>query len=84
MKKINVTIFCDEVKNEKLDNGLFGEVENWDYIGICIVPTSNIHLLTKELNDLRCGANQKYTECSNDCPYHYKNQIKIIYKNYYN
>ena len=42
MKKINVSIFCDEIKNEKLDNGPFGETENWDYIGVCIVPTSII------------------------------------------
>ena len=46
MRKINVSIFCDEIKNEKLDNGIFGETENWDYIGICIVPTSNISSLS--------------------------------------
>ena len=31
-KKINVSIYCDEIKNAKLDNGPFGEKENWDYI----------------------------------------------------
>lgn len=82
MRKINVSIFCDEIKNEKLDNGIFGETENWDYIGICIVPTSNISSLSKELNDLRCGADRKYTQCNNNCPYHYKNQIKIHYQEY--
>ena len=84
MKKINVSIFCDEIKNEKLDNGIFGEKENWDYIGICIVPTNNIDSLSKELNDLRCGAKNKYTSCNNNCSYHYKNQIKIHYQEYDN
>lgn len=82
MKKINVSIFCDEIKNGKLDGGKFSEQENWDYIGICIVPSSKIGLLSKKLNDLRCGANQKYTTCHNKCPYHYKNQIKIHYQKY--
>jgi hypothetical protein len=68
MKKINVSIYCDEIKNEKLDNGILGEVENWDYIGVCIVPTDNISSLTKQLNDLRCGAGEKYTQCKNNCP----------------
>lgn len=84
MKKINVSIFCDEIKNEKLDNGLLGEKENWDYIGICIVPTNNIPELSKQLNDLRCDAQKKYTQCNNNCPYHYKNQIKIHYQEYDN
>ena len=61
MTKINVSIFCDEIKNGKLDNGECGERENWNYIGICIVPTNKIKSLSKKLNDLRCGANQKYT-----------------------
>ena len=82
MKTINVSIFCDEVKNEKLDNGPFGENENWDYIGVCIVPTANIKGLSKELNNLRCGAGNKYTLCGNNCSYHYKNQIKIHYQEY--
>lgn len=82
MKKINVSIFCDEIKNEKLDNGPFGELENWDYIGVCIVPTSNIKDLAKELNNLRCGAGNKYTSCNSKCSYHYSNQIKIHYQKY--
>jgi len=82
MKIINVSIFCDEIKNEKLDNGPFGETENWDYIGICIVPTSNINDLSKDLNNLRCGAGNKYATCNNNCSYHYKNQIKIHYQEY--
>lgn len=82
MSKINVSIFCDEIKHEKLDNGLFGETENWDYIGVCIVPTKNIPHLVKKLNDLRCGSGNSYTSCSNNCPYHYKNKIKIHYQEY--
>lgn len=82
MKKINVSIFCDEIKNEKLDNGAFGETENWDYIGVCIVPTSNIRNLSIELNNFRCGAGNKYTSCSSNCSYHYSNQIKIHYQKY--
>ena len=82
MTKINVSIYCDEIKNGKLDNGECGEQENWNYIGICIVPTNKIKPLSKKLNDLRCGANQKYTVCNNKCPYHYKNQIKIHYQKY--
>ena len=84
MKTINVSIFCDEIKNEKLDNGLYGEKENWDYIGICIVPTKNISSLVKELNDLRCGAGHKYTTCENKCCYHEKNKVKIHYQEYDN
>lgn len=82
MKKINVSIFCDEIKNEKLDNGPFGEVENWDYIGVCIVPSSNIGTLSTKLNDLRCGTGNNYTCCNNNCSYHFSNQIKIHYQKY--
>ena len=45
MNRINVSIFCDEIKNQKLNNGLLGENENWDYIGICIVPTKIFNYL---------------------------------------
>ena len=35
-----------------------------------------------ELNNLRCGAGNKYTSCDNNCSYHYSNQIKIHYQKY--
>lgn len=84
MKKINVSIFCDEIKNAKIDNGEYGEKEKWDYIGVCIVPTNNVSNLSKHLNNLRCGANKKYNECNDNCPYHYKNRVKIHYQEYDN
>lgn len=86
MKSINVTIYCDEVKNEKLDNKPFGEFEKWDYIGICIVPTKNINTLSIKLNSLRCGANppKDYNYCNNFCEFHNKNNIKVHYQEYAN
>ena len=81
MNKINVSIFCDEIKNQKINNGLLGENENWDYTGICIVPTRNILPLATELNNLRCGNKQNYMLCNNNCPYHYKIKLKFIIKN---
>ena len=84
MKKINVSIFCDEIKNAKIDNGEYGEKEKWDYIGVCIVPTNNVSNLSKHLNNLRCDANKKYNECNDNCPYHYKNRVKIHYQEYDN
>ena len=42
MKSIHVTIFCDEVKNQKINDEKFNVHENWDYIGVCIVPTEKL------------------------------------------
>ena len=41
-KKINITIYCDEIKNMSLSDKITNTIENWDYIGILIVPTKNI------------------------------------------
>jgi len=84
MTKINVSIFCDEIKNEKLDNGMLGEPENWDYIGVCIVPTHNISSLANQFNNLRCGADKEYMKCRANCQYHSNNQRKIHYQEYDN
>lgn len=84
MKHINVTIYCDEIKNAKLGRAPFEEIEKWDYIGICIVPTKNISNLAKKLNDLRCDSGNCYTNCIKSCKYHKDNNVKVHYQKYDN
>lgn len=81
MKKINITIYCDEIKNiSNVDkkNDIF---EKWDYIGVLIVPTKIIDELANDLNSKRCPSNN-YNVCKNNCKYHQKNKVKIHYQNY--
>lgn len=81
MKKINVTIFCDEVKNIKCSANEISEYQCWDYIGVLIVPTANIKELSYELNSKRCP-NKDYNSCKDNCVFHNKNAIKLHYQDY--
>lgn len=81
MKSIHVTIFCDEVKNQKINDEMFNVHENWDYIGVCIVPTEKLFNLVNELNNLRCPT-KNYLNCNNNCKFHEKNKKKIHYQDY--
>lgn len=79
MKSIHVSIFCDESKDRKIESTSYTDSENWNYIGICIVPTSNINSLSYKLNNCRCGSDEKnnYMECVKNCKYHNGNKKKI-------
>lgn len=80
-KKINITIFCDEIKNISFTDKISNIYENWDYIGILIVPTCNVKELAYELNSKRCP-NSDYNICENNCPFHSKNKVKVHYQDY--
>lgn len=80
-KKINITIFCDEIKNMSLTDKSSNIFENWDYIGILIVPTEKVNELAYDLNSKRCP-NNDYNICNNGCPFHVKNKVKIHYQDY--
>lgn len=81
MKKISITIYCDEVKNIKNQKDALNEYQCWDYIGILIVPTDNIEQLSYELNSKRCP-NNDFNNCKENCRFHYKNSVKIHYQDY--
>lgn len=80
-KKINITIFCDEIKNMPLVDKKSKIFENWDYIGILIVPTEKLKELAYDLNSKRCP-NNDYNVCKNSCNFHQKNKVKIHYQDY--
>ena len=81
VKRINITIYCDEIKNMKICDENNNTLEVWDYIGVLIVPTANITDLAYELNAKRCP-NNDYNICSNNCTYHNKNKLKLHYQDY--
>ena len=62
-KRINITIYCDEIKNMLLKDKISNIVENWDYIGILIVPTENVKEFAYELNSKRCPNNDSIITC---------------------
>lgn len=80
-RKINITIFCDEIKNMSLTDKVSKIYENWDYIGVLIVPTNKIKELAYELNSKRCP-NNDYNTCKNNCLFHLKNNVKVHYQDY--
>ena len=80
-KSINITIYCDEIKNMSLKDKISNVVENWDYIGILIVPSENIKELAYELNSKRCP-NNNYNTCKENCRFHVKNKVKVHYQDY--
>lgn len=79
MKNIHITIFCDESKNRKIGQTICSESQNWNYIGVCIVPTAKIDDVSNSLNNLRCGAKENYLTCKKNCKYHEMNKKKIHY-----
>lgn len=79
MKDIHITIFCDESKNRKIGQTICSESQNWNYIGVCIVPTAKINDVSNGLNNLRCGAKENYLTCKKNCKYHEMNKKKIHY-----
>ena len=76
-KEIHITVFCDESKKRKVKSTEYSDSENWNYIGICIVPTSKIEVISKNLNKVRCGDKENYLTCIKNCKYHEKNKRKI-------
>ena len=80
-KSIRITIYCDEIKNMKNIDKVSNIVENWDYIGILIVPTKNIKELVYEINSKRCP-NNDYNICNENCRFHAKNKVKVHYQDY--
>lgn len=78
-RSINITIYCDEVKNMPYKDVISNINEIWDYIGILIVPTKNIKELAYELNSKRCP-NNDYNLCENNCIFHSQNKVKVHYQ----
>ena len=81
MRKINISIYCDEIKNVKVPGDDINEHQCWDYIGVLIVPTNNVSQLSYKLNSKRCP-NRDYNICQNNCRFHYGNAIKLHYQDY--
>lgn len=74
-----MSIFCDESKNRKIPQSDYSEAQNWNYIGVCIVPTVKLDVLSKKFNNCRCGSDEhnNYMECIKKCKYHIYNKKKI-------
>ncbi len=80
-KIIHLTIYCDEIKNMKIEDKKMKIYECWDYIGVLIVPTDNIASLAYELNKKRCP-NKDFNSCKDNCIFHLKNHVKVHYQDY--
>lgn len=80
-ENIYLNLYCDEVKEIRLEILGTGEIENWTYIGILIVPEHISLKLFKDLSNLRCLADtrQNWTNCKRKCIYHDKNNTEIHY-----
>lgn len=80
-KTINVSLYCDEVKDCRLKNLNTNEVQNWTYIGILIVPKDMSSKLFVDITNLRCLSEepQNWWNCYKHCGFHERNNTEIHY-----
>ncbi|SHD77513.1 hypothetical protein [Schnuerera ultunensis] len=80
-ENLYLDLYCDEVKDCRLEIKSTGEIQSWTYIGILIVPDYISTELFTDINNLRClsDSNQNWESCQKNCKYHERNDTEIHY-----
>lgn len=86
MSKIEINLFCDEIKEVELETHT-GENQKWYYIGLLIIPIVQKESVLNKLLNLRClqDKDEEYKwpgrdSCEISCGYHKANNTEIHYK----